>query len=126
MHTLPNLTPATAREVFATLCGSLPSPVPDTPDSRAAQTDAAMEAVAALHPADAIEAKLAAQVVAADAHAMDALRQAAQATADPAEAHRCRAQAASMMRQMQTGMRVLERRQAVRDKAIAEMQPGAM
>jgi hypothetical protein len=48
-----------SREVFATLCAR-PSPV-DTPDARAERDDIAMAAVGVLQPADAFEAKLAAE-----------------------------------------------------------------
>lgn len=56
--------------------------------------------------------------VAADAHAKDCLRVTA------AEARRCRAQAALMMRQMLSGTRLLERRQAAREEALQALEPG--
>jgi hypothetical protein len=129
MHTpptLPNLPPSIAREVFSTLCTSLPPPATDTAEARDARHETAMAAVAALHPADAIEALLGVQIVAANAHAMDSLRLAVQPGVDPDAARRCRAQASSMMRQMQSGMRALERRQAAHEKAEAALQPAAM
>ena len=126
MHTLPNLPPSIAHEVFATLCGSLPPPVTDTPEHRAARYDKAMASVAALHPADSLEADLAAQIVAANAHAMECLRLAGQPGQDPEAARRCRAQASTMMRHMQSGLRALQRIQAKREKAEAEMHPATM
>ncbi len=85
-----------------------------------------MAEIAALHPADAIEGELAVQVVAAGAWAKDSLRLAREYRNDLAETVRCRAQAMTMMRQMQTALSKLERRQATREKAEAEMQPAAM
>jgi hypothetical protein len=126
MYTIPNLPPAITREIFASLCGLLPPPTPDTPEARASREDAAMAAVAALHPADAFEAELAVQIIGAQAHAKDCLRAAAVAVHDPAEARRCLAQADRMMRCMQSGERSLSRRQAAREKAEAEMHPAAM
>jgi hypothetical protein len=126
MHTLPNLPPSVAREVLATLCATLPPPVADTAEARAARDETAMAAVAALHPADAFEALLAAQIVEADAHAMDCLRLAVQAGQQPEDVRRCRAQAATMMRHMQSGLRALQRTQSMREKAEATMHPAAM
>jgi hypothetical protein len=87
-----------------------------------------MTAVAHYLPENAAEAELAAQIVAADFHAKDALRGAAAALAvdDAPEARRCRAQAASMMRQMHAGVRTLQRMQAERHKAEDALRPFAM
>ncbi|MGC1408266.1 MAG: hypothetical protein WA864_04880 [Acetobacteraceae bacterium] len=126
MHTLPNLPATVSREIFATLCASLPAPAADTPEARAARDETAMAAVAALHPADAFEAKLAAEIVTADAYVMDSLRLAGQYRDDLAATLRCRAQATSMMRQMRSGLRELQRMQAQREKAEAAMHPAAM
>ena len=123
---LPDLPPALAREAYAELCGSLPAPPADTPDARAAREDAAMAAVAALHPADAFEARLAVRIVAMEAHAADALRSASLAAADPDAQHRCRSQAASMARQADGGLRALLRIQATREKQLAQGHPAAM
>ena len=79
-----------------------------------------------MHPSDAFEAKRAAQIVAADAHAMDCLRLAAEAGQDTDKAARCRAQAASMMRLMQSGQRALQRDQTAREKLEAAMHPATM
>jgi hypothetical protein len=85
-----------------------------------------MDAVAALNPYDAFEARLAARIVGMDAHAADSLRSAGLAAADPAEMHRCRAQAASMARQSDAALRSLLRMQATREKQLAARHPAAM
>ena len=125
-ETLPNLPPAVARHTFHTLVSALPPPVPDTPEDRTARDEDALAAVAALHPADAFEARLAARIVAADSHAMDCLRLAIQPGMDPLDVRRCRSQANSMMRQSQSALHALQRRQAAREKAEAALNPAAM
>ena len=85
-----------------------------------------MEAVTALNPYDAFEARLAARIVGMDAHAADSLRSAGLAAADPAEMHRCRAQAASMARQSDAALRSLLRMQVTREKQLAALHPVAM
>jgi hypothetical protein len=126
MHTLPNLPDAIAREVFATLCASLPAPITATPDAGASRDDVAIAAVAALHPTNAFEAKLAAAIVLAEAHYADSLRQAAEYRDDLATTCRCRSQAMAMLRQMRALLRDYQRMQAERDKALAAMHPAAM
>src|SRR3954447_22524123 len=107
---------ANQREIFALLCKELPRPADDTPDTRTTRDKGAMEAVAALRPMDAFEARLAVRIVGLDAHAWDALRLAALAVDDPDKMHRCRAQAASMSRQADSALRTLLRLQAIREK----------
>ena len=126
MHSLPNLPASVAHEVFAQFCKTLPPPVIDTPEARAARDDTAMAAVAALYPADAFEAYLAAQIVEAAAHARDCLGFAVQPGQRTEAVLRYRAQASAMMRHTQGGMRALERRQAAREKAEAAMHLAAM
>jgi hypothetical protein len=126
MHSLPNLTPSIAREVFAKLCASLAPPRADTPETRAARDELAMAAVAALHPTDALDAMLAVDIVLAEACYADAVRQAGEYRDDLAVTNRCRAQAAAMLRQMRGLLRDYEGRQAKRDKALAAMHPAAM
>jgi hypothetical protein len=111
MHTL---SPSISREAYARLCSSLPPPVRDSPETRAARNDIAMMAVADLRPATAYEARLAVDIVAADAHAMDSFRLAAQHADELATVFRCRAQAAAMMRQHRSFRLMLEREQAMR------------
>jgi hypothetical protein len=122
----PNPSGSNYRETFAYLCSMLPKPPDDTPDVRAVRNMGAMDAVAALNPCDAFEARLAARIVAMDAHAADALRSASLAVNDPAAMHRCRAQAASMSRQSDAALRTLLRMQAMREKQMAEIHPAAM
>jgi hypothetical protein len=100
-----------------------PPPVTDNPEARAARDETATAAVAALHPADAFEALLAAQIIGADAHAKDCLRLAVQPGQQPEAARSFRAQASAMMRHMQSGLRALQRTQATREKAEAAMHP---
>ena len=123
---LPNLPPAVTREVFAYLCATLPLSVIDNPDQLADRNEAAVAALAALRPGDAFEARLAAQIVAADAHVIDCLRQAAQRGQTPEEVRRCRAQAATMMRCMQSSLRQLKRDQAIGDHASSATRQAAM
>jgi hypothetical protein len=115
-----------AREVFADLCSSLPKTAADPQEAIAARARKAMDAVFALRPEDAFEARLAVRIVAMDAHAIDALRAAANAVADPAEMGRCRAQAASMARQSDSALRALRRIQAERDKAFNAGHPATL
>jgi len=117
---------ALARLIYAELCGELPLPVDTTPESRALRDEYAMASVDALHPANAIEARLAVRAVAMGAHAADALREHALAAADPMQQRRCRAQAISMARQSDAVLRTLHRIQARREKQEAEMHPSRM
>jgi hypothetical protein len=119
-------TGANYREYFAELCRELP-PVPDEdPEARAARQNSAMDAVVALHPDNAFEARLAVRIVSTDAHAADALRSAALAAGDPERVRQCRAQVASMARQSDAALRALLRIQATREKQEAAMHPAAM
>lgn len=129
MRQLANLPAPIVRETFATLCASLPPPISDLPEDRDARDEAAVQAVAALRPGNAFEARLAVQIVLADAHAKDCLRQAAQPGIEPKEVNRARAFACSLMRQMQSGLRALQRMQMERAKAqpvpAARVEPSA-
>jgi hypothetical protein len=97
------------------LCRALP-PVGDTPDSRTRRDDAAISQVAALCPANAAEAALATQYVAANAQALEWLRLAGGPGLDHALILKYGAQSATMMRQAQGAMRLLLRAQAGREK----------
>ena len=84
-----------------------------------------MAAVASLRPENAAEGRLAAQFVAADAYAMACLRLAQIRRRETDVARRCAAQAASLMRESKSALRMLLRLQAVRgaieaDEAKAE------
>jgi hypothetical protein len=123
MQTLP---PSIVREVVAKLCGTLPPPITDTPEARVSRDELAMAAVAALHPADALGAMLAVDIVLADPCYADAVRQAGEYRNDLAATNRCRAQAASVLRQRRALLRDHESRQAERDKALDAMHASAM
>jgi len=125
-HLLPDLSATTSRETFADLCGMLP-PQPDaSPDARATQEDVAWQAVIALHPGDAFEARLAAQIVGIQAQAVDGLRRIGLAANDPDQLRRDRAWAVSMTRQADALLRSLLRLQAIREKQLRELNPAAM
>ena len=66
---------------------------------------------------------VAVDVIAADSHAKECLRLAAQASNDVTAASRRRAQFAVMMRQMQSALRTLQRTQAARQKPDAAPAP---
>ena len=124
----PHRTPTGAnhREYFAELCRELP-PIPDEDlEARAARQKSTMDAVVALHPENAFEARLAVRIVSTDAHAADALRAAALAAGDAEKVRQCRAQAASMARHSDAALRALLRIQATREKQEAAMHPAAM
>ena len=109
------------REVFAEvivlLRAALPPPVVDRPGEWARRDRVAM---AAVQPATAAEGRLAAQFVAADAYAMDCLRLANAKRREPEQARKCAAQAAAMMRESKSALRVLLRLQAVRRAMSAD------
>lgn len=126
MFIIPNIPIPLSREIFANLCSYLPDPAPSTPEARAARDQRAMTAVAHLLPENAAEAELAVQIVANDFHAKDALRWAALPGLDPGEMRRHRAQAASLSRTVQSGIRTLMRMQAERQKAEDARRPAAM
>jgi hypothetical protein len=76
--------------------------------------------VACLLPANASEAALGTQYVAANVQALDCLRLAREPGLDPGFALKCRAQSVSMMRQALSAMRMLLRVQAVRQSIEAD------
>lgn len=120
---LPNLPPAVGRSIYADLCRSLPLPLTDSASERADRDETAISAVAALQPGDAFQADLAASIVVANAHAMDCLRSAVQPSLTPEQVGRCRAQAAKMMRLMQSGLRQLRQLQGDRERTRNLSQP---
>ena len=127
MFVIPSIPEPLSRAIYADLVAHLPPPAEDTPEARAVRDERAVTAVAHLLPENAAEAEVAVLIVAAQCHARDALRcAAAHAGADPAEVRRCRAQAASMMRQADSGLRTLLRLQAERHKAEDALRPFAM
>jgi hypothetical protein len=106
-------------QLIHTLHTSLPPPVTDTPDDLAHRDNAAIAQVAGLLPANAAEAHLAAQFVAANAQAMHCLRLARDPVMPLARVLQCSAQSASMMRQSQSALRMLLGLQAARQKIEA-------
>jgi hypothetical protein len=101
-------------EYYAELGNSLPPPVPDQPEFRHRRRATAVEAFDALRPGDAFEALLAVQIVLAGAHAADSLREAGLYREDFVKLRRCRAQAASLMREARAAKRMLVQEQKVR------------
>jgi hypothetical protein len=103
-----------------TLCGALPPPITDTPEDHTRRDNAAIAQIASLLPANADEANIAAQYVAAGAQALDSLRLAREHAADTPRALKCIAQAASMMRELRGARSLLLRVQADRRKREAD------
>jgi hypothetical protein len=122
LDALTNLPRPIARHTLFILTEALPAPIGDLPEERAARDEAAIAAVAALHPADASEAALAARSVAAGAWAMDCLRLAGVRRTDPDESRRCRREADVMMRDSDSALRTLRSIQA----DAARQQPPAL
>jgi hypothetical protein len=106
-------------QLIHTLCTSLPPPVTDTPEDRTHRDNAAIAQVAALLPANAAEAALAAQYVAANSQAMDSLRLARDPAMSLVQVLQCSAQSASMMRQSRGALGMLLRLHAARQKLEA-------
>jgi hypothetical protein len=101
-------------EIILILRAALPRPLTETAEDGLLRDRAAMAAVALLLPETAVEGRLAAQFVAADAWAMDCLRLAQERAREPRIAERCRAQAMGMMREGKSALKALERLQAQR------------
>jgi hypothetical protein len=114
-------------QIAHTLHAMLPPPVAGTPEdpesdpelALARRDRAAIAQAAALAPANADEAELAAHYVAIGAHASDCLRLAVQYAADTKIATKLNAQSAAMMRAAQAHRSLLLRVQAVRRKREA-------
>ena len=116
--------------VILILRATLPPPLADTPAEWALRDRVAMAAVASLQPVTAAEGRLAAQFVAADAHASECLRLATERARQWEVSRRCRAQAMSMMRESRAALRLLlrlqaERRALAKDAAAAGAAEGA-
>src|ERR1700689_1896133 len=108
------LSAAARHEYYAELGDSLPPPVIDKPEYRQRRYTTAVEAFEALRPGDAYEARLAVKIVLSGAHAADSLRQAGVYRDDFAKMTRCRAQAATMMREERAAKRTLAQEQKMR------------
>jgi hypothetical protein len=126
MYSLSFFTPEMTAEFFASFCALLPPPSTNTPEACLARDRIAIDAVLALHPADAFEAELATGIVVTSAQAKYCLRLAMQPDLDPDQGHRNRDRAGSMLRHTQSLTRLLQTRQAKREKQEAEMHPSAM
>ena len=107
-------------ELVRTLCAMLPGPPSDTPEEHARRYRVAIGHVAALAPANADEADIAAHYVAASAHASDCLHLAVYNANDPPAVVQLNAQSTSMMRQARGYRSLLLRVQAARHKRDAD------
>ena len=76
IYVLPNIPESLSRAICVDLIGKLPSPADDSPEQRALRDERAITALAHYIPENAAEAELAADIVAAEFHAKDALRDA--------------------------------------------------
>src|SRR5271166_6420428 len=92
IYVLPNIPEPLSRAICADLIGNLPDPAQDTPEQRALRDERAITALAHYIPENTAEAELAADIVAAEFHAKDALRGALRFINDLAAAERCRRQ----------------------------------
>jgi hypothetical protein len=102
------------QEYHAELGSCLPLPLVDRPELRRRRLTTAVEAFEALCPGDAYEARLAVHIVLSGAHAAEALQEAGIYRTDFAKRTRCRAQAASLMREGRAAKRALAQEQKVR------------
>lgn len=103
-----------------TLCLALPPPLTDSPEDLRRRDHAAIARLAALAPANAAEAELGGQFVAASEQWKACWRLAEQPGAAPEWAAKCRAQGASMMRQANSALGLLQRMQSTRRKLEAD------
>ena len=98
----------------------LPPPPTDGPEDLLRRDHAAVARIAAFAPGDAAEADVAAQFVAASEQWKDCLRLVREPGITPEWAMKCRAQAATMMRQANGALRTLRQMQAERRKLEAD------
>jgi hypothetical protein len=126
VYLLPNIPEALSRAICADLIGNLPPPADDTQEQRDLRDERAITALAHYIPENAAEAELAADIVAAEFRAKDALRCANRFCNDLAAVERCHRQHALMMRTMHGGLRVLLRMQDERRKLEDAKRPVAL
>jgi len=106
------------------LRGMLPDPEDGTPEALAHRDHAAIAQVAAMLPANADEAFLAAQCVGARLYGMDCIRDARRlAKTDPMWQRKCAAQGFSAFRESRQARSLLARLQAAREKREALCRP---
>ena len=109
------------RLVVHTLRGLLPPPEDDSPEAEALRDRAAITRVAAMLPANADEAFLAAQCVGARLYGMGCIREArGLAKTDPEWQRKCAAQGFSAFRESRQARSLLARLQAAREKREAD------
>ena len=119
-----DLDPGFLEHLLDTITEAIPASENETPQAGATRRYAARLALLALRPADAFQAMLAAQAIAAHYAVMDAFRRAAQADLPPAMATRLRANAATLARMMQATVRTLRQHQAPPpDQAVPRTAP---
>jgi hypothetical protein len=111
------LTVEAIRRRLDDMTAALPRANPDTSHARMARDEIARSLFFALHPADALDADFACQIVLLNAHADDCLRLATQSPHDPRFARDARAQARTMTRLMRGVLRDLHARQLARAEA---------
>jgi hypothetical protein len=107
MLNCPDLDPAIANAAYMEFRASAGWLFDETSEEMFARGRYALAAIEDLRPATALEARMAAQAIASDAHAVDCLRLAAQHRDDLVKVTRCRAQANAMTRQMDRALRTL-------------------
>jgi hypothetical protein len=101
-------------EFYVELGNSMPPPVLDKLEYRERRLTTVIETFETLHPGDAYEARLAVKVVLCGVHVVECLRLAGVYREDFAKATRCRAQAASLMREERAAARMLAQEQKLR------------
>ena len=126
IYVLPNIPETLSRAICGALIRGLPAPADNSPEQCALRDERAITALAHYIPETAAEAELAADIVAAEFHAKDALCGANRYASDLAAVDRCRRQHALMMRTMHSGIRALLRMQADRQKLEAAGHPVAL
>lgn len=122
---MPTLSANCRHEYYDELGNSLPPPVSDTRERHQRRMSAAIEAFNDLRPGNAYEGRLAVQIVLWGAHAAESLREAGVHRDDFPKRTRCRAQAASLMREARAAERILAREQKLRlaVEAVADGAP---
>jgi hypothetical protein len=101
-------------EYYMELGNSLPPPVSDTRERHERRMSAAIDAFNDLRPGNAYEGRLAVQIVLCGAHAAETLREAGVHRDDFPKKTRCRAQAASLMREARAAKHILAQEQKLR------------